>query len=206
MLLHQKFRSGKKNIGITITQVVMVMLVLFSSCSGSKKNLGEAITERDSMSVMTTIGVTTLVSDSGVVRYRIKAEEWMVFDRRKPPYWAFEKGVYLEKFDTLFNIEANIQADTAYFYNKKEVWKLIGNVKIENLNGERFNTELLYWDQKKEKIYSDKYIRIEQPDRVITGWGFESNQEMTIYKILKPGGIFYVEDNAVAESDSLSRN
>ena len=96
--------------------------------------------------------------------------------------------------------------DTAYFYNKKEVWKLIGNVKIENLNGERFNTELLYWDQKKEKIYSDKYIRIEQPDRVITGWGFESNQEMTIYKILKPGGIFYVEDNAVAESDSLSRN
>ena len=41
---------------------------------------------------------------------------------------------------------------------------------------------------------------------MITGWGFESNQEMTIYKILKPGGIFYVEDNAVAESDSLSRN
>ena len=206
MLLHQKLRSGKKNIGITITQVVMVMLVLFSSCSGNKKNLGDAITERDSMSVMTTIGVTTLVSDSGVVRYRIKAEEWMVYDRRKPPYWAFEKGVYLEKFDTLFNIEANIQADTAYFYNKKELWKLIGNVKIENLNGERFNTELLYWDQKKEKIYSDKFIKIEQPDRVITGWGFESNQEMTIYKILKPGGIFYVEDNAVAESDSLSGN
>ena len=182
------------------------MLVLSSSCSGNKKNLGDAITERDSMSVMTTIGVTTLVSDSGVVRYRIKAEEWMVYDRRKPPYWAFEKGVYLEKFDTLFNIEANIQADTAYFYNKKELWKLIGNVKIENLNGERFNTELLYWDQKKEKIYSDKFIKIEQPDRVITGWGFESNQEMTIYKILKPGGIFYVEDNAVAESDSLSGN
>ena len=74
----------------------MVMLLLFSSCSGKKKELGDAITERDSMAVMDTRGVTTLVSDSGVTRYRINTEEWLVFDRKNPPYWAFEKGVYLE--------------------------------------------------------------------------------------------------------------
>ena len=53
----------------------MVMLLLFSSCSGKKKELGDAITERDSMAVMDTRGVTTLVSDSGVTRYRINTEE-----------------------------------------------------------------------------------------------------------------------------------
>ncbi len=41
---------------------------------------------------MDTRGVTTLVSDSGVTRYRINTEEWLVFDRKNPPYWAFEKG------------------------------------------------------------------------------------------------------------------
>lgn len=185
----------------------MVMLLLFSACSGRKKELGEAITERDSLPVMDTRGVTTLVSDSGITRYRIVTEEWLVFDRKDPPYWAFEKGIYLEKFDTLFQVEASIKSDTAYYYNKEELWKLVGNVDIKNLKGERFNTELLYWDQRKQRVYSDQFIRIEQPDRIITGRGFDSNQQMTIYTIHKPEGIFYLDEEATtppaAPADSL---
>ena len=191
-----------KNASITIVLGAMVMLLLFSSCSGKKKELGDDITERDSMAVMDTRGVTTLVSDSGVTRYRINTEEWLVFDRKNPPYWAFEKGVYLEKFDSIFQVEASIKADTAYFFNKEELWKLMGNVHIQNLKGEQFDTELLYWDQRAQRIYSDEFIRIEQPDRIITGHGFESNQQMTVYTIRKPEGIFYVDEETAA-ADSL---
>lgn len=192
-----------KNASITIVFGAMVMLLLFSSCSGKKKELGDAITERDSMAVMDTRGVTTLVSDSGVTRYRINTEEWLVFDRKNPPYWAFEKGVYLEKFDSVFNVEASVKADTAYYYEKQKLWKLMSNVDIQNLKGERFETDLLYWDQNKHTIYSDQFIRIEQPDRIITGHGFDSNEQMTIYTIRKPEGIFYVDDDATAPADSL---
>lgn len=160
--------------------------------------MGAAITERDSLPVMDTRGVTTLVSDSGVTRYRIVTEEWLVFDRKNPPYWAFEKGVYLEKFDSLFQVEASIKSDTAYYYNKEGLWKLIGHVDIKNQKGEKFNTELLYWDQNKQRVYSGEIIRIEQPDRIITGHGFESNQQMTVYTIHKPEGIFYVDEGATA--------
>ena len=183
---------------ITIVLGAMVMLLLFSSCSGGKKEMGAAITERDSLPVMDTRGVTTLVSDSGVTRYRIVTEEWLGFDRKNPPYWAFEKGVYLEKFDSLFQVEASIKSDTAYYYNKEGLWKLIGHVDIKNQKGEKFNTELLYWDQNKQRVYSDEFIRIEQPDRIITGHGFESNQQMTVYTIHKPEGIFYVDEEATA--------
>ena len=61
-------------------------------------------------------GVTTLISDSGVTRYRVNTEEWLIFDKKKPSYWAFEKGIYLEQFDSLFHIDASIKADTAYYY------------------------------------------------------------------------------------------
>lgn len=179
------------------------LMVLLLSCSGKQKAMGEAITERDSVPVMDTRGVTTLISDSGMIRYRINTEEWKVFDRKNPPYWSFEKGVYLEKFDTLFRVEASIEADTAYFYNKEELWKLVRNVHIQNLKGEKFDTDLLYWDQRKKRVYSDRFIRIEQPDRIITGRGFESNQEMTVYTIHKPEGIFYVDEASTAASDSL---
>lgn len=192
-----------EHISITIALVAMVMLLLFSSCSGRNKGMGEAITERDSLPVMDTKGVTTLISDSGVTRYRINTEEWLVFDRKKPSYWAFEKGIYLEKFDSLFQVEASIQSDTAYYYDKERLWKLIGSVHIQNLKGEKFDTELLYWDQNKQKVYSDKFIRIEQPDRIITGRGFGSNQQMTVYTIHKPEGIFYVDEEDTAPMDTL---
>lgn len=191
-----------RNTNITIALGVMVMFLLFSACSGRKKELGKAITERDSLPVLDTRGVTTLISDSGITRYRIVTEEWLMFDRKNPPYWAFEKGVYLENFDSLFQVEASVKSDTAYFFNKEGLWKLMGNVHIQNLKGEKFDTQLLYWDQNKQKVYSDKFIRIEQPDRIITGRGFESNQQMTVYTIRQPEGIFYLDDEATA-TDSL---
>jgi LPS export ABC transporter protein LptC len=191
---------GHKNITIALAMVMFILLSV--ACSGRKKIVGEAITERDSLPIMETKGVSTLISDSGIIRYRLQAEDWRVFDKKKPPYWAFEEGVYLETFDTLFQMEANIKADTAYYYEKQKLWKLIGNVVIRNLKGEKFNTELLYWDQNTEKVYSDRFIRIEQPDRIITGRGFDSNQQMTKYTIHKPEGIFYLEDSGVVAADT----
>ena len=185
---------GHKNMSITIALGVMVMLLLFSSCSGRKKDMGAAITERDSLPV---------ISDSGITRYRVNTAEWLIYDRKNPPYWAFEKGIYLEKFDSVFHTEASIKADTAYYYNKKELWKLMGNVHVQNLKGEKFDTELLYWDQNKKRVYSDRRVRIEQPDQVIYAIGFESNEQLTKYRFFKTEGIFYVDEDSAAPSDTL---
>ena len=121
-------------------------------------------------------------------------------------YWAFEKGVYLEKFDTLFHIDASIKADTAYYYEKKKLWELKGNVQILSQRGDKFQTELLFWDEKKEKVYSDKYIQIEQEDKIIRGYGFESNQDLTEYEIKNSTGIFTVEDTQPAPTTQADAN
>ncbi len=208
MSAHRNTKTYITFINITAAFYAAVMFVLFPACSGKDKNLAEAITERDSLPSMKSLGVTTLISDSGITRYKIITEEWTVFDKKDPPYWAFEKGVYLEKFDSLFRIDASIKADTAYYYEKKKLWELRSNVSIRNLGGDKFDTELLFWDEKKEEIYSDKYIRIEQEDKTITGYGFESNQELTEYQIRNTTGIFTVEDNSAtmntAPKDSIS--
>lgn len=185
-----------KSISITIVLGTVVMLLLFPSCGEGKKPLATAIKDRDSLPMMATYGVTTLISDSGVTRYRINTDEWLVYDKKNPSYWAFEKGVYLEQFDSLLNVDSSVKADTAYYFDNKKLWKLIGHVAIKNVKGERFNTELLYWNQATEKVYSDKFIRIEQPDKIITGHGFDSNQQMTVYVIRDIEGILYVDEKA----------
>ena len=57
----------------------------------------DAITCRDSVPVMVTRDVSTYISDSGVVRYKIITDEWKVYDRLDPSRWTFEQGIYLEK-------------------------------------------------------------------------------------------------------------
>ena len=185
-----------KKHSITTTLGVVVMLLLFFSCGGKKTDMAEAITERDSLPSMTSYDVVSFITDSGITRYKIEAEEWLVYDKKNPSYQAFEKGAYLEQYapDTLFNVEFSVKTDTAYFYDKKELWVLIGNVEIMNLQGDRFETELLYWDQKGQKVYTDRFIRIIQPDRIIMGYGFESDDRLEEPVITNVTGEFDVDE------------
>lgn len=196
MSSNQKNQTYLKTLNITAAFLAAVMFVLFPSCSGKNKKLAEAIAENDTLPSMKSLGVTTLISDSGITRYKIVAEEWLIHDKKNPPYWAFEKGVYLEKFDTLFRVDASIKADTAYYHEKKKLWELRGHVQILSQRGDKFQTDLLFWDEKKEKVYSDKFIQIEQEDKVIKGYGFESNQDLSEYEIKNTTGIFTIEDTA----------
>lgn len=189
-------RFAKKTIeqtSTTIATLAVVVLIFLTSCQEKQFN-APAIECRDSLAVMSTYGVSTLISDSGRISYKIDAEEWFVFDKRQPPYWAFEKGVYLEKYDHELNIEATIQCDTAYYYSEQKLWKLIGNVDIRNPKDERFFTDLMYWNQEKELIYSDAYIKIEQEDQVTEGVGFSSNQSMTVWEIKNTKGIYAIKE------------
>lgn len=180
------------------------MLFLLPSCSHKKQLTTDAITNRDSVAVMVTHDVSTYISDSGVVRYKIITDEWKVFDRLNPSMWSFEEGIYLEKFNNDLNIEATILADTAYYYDKLELWELRGNVHIENEQDEQFDTQLLFWNQKTKKVYSDLYIRIRQQKRIITGIGFTSNQDFTNYTIKQTQGIFPIKEETQTVSDTTT--
>ena len=193
MRLQRSANKRKELTGTTIVSMAVVVLIFLASCQEKQFN-APAIECRDSLAVMSTYDVSTLISDSGRISYRIDAEEWLVFDKRQPPYWAFEKGVYLEKYDLDMNVEATIKCDTAYYYSSQQLWKLIGNVDIRNQKNERFYTDLMYWDQENEKIYSDAYIKIEQEDQVTEGVGFSSNQSMTLWEIKNTKGFYTIKE------------
>lgn len=186
----------------TVPWMVVMLLLLAVACSKETKDIVDATYDPEKSHTMKATEVNTLISDSGIIRYRIEAAEWMVFGKAKEPYWYFPEGIYVEKFDTLLHSEASIKADTAYYFEKKGLWHLMGNVEVESLEGERFDTPELFWNQKEEKVYSDKYIRIQQEEQIITGIGFESNQNMTRYKIFNSQGVFPVEE-ASQPADSI---
>lgn len=197
---------SKKRINLSPSKATVaftVALLFFSSCHHNKKQYTDAITCRDSVSTITTRDITSLVSDSGVVRYRIVAPLWEVYDRLDPPRWAFEEGVYLEKFADSLTIDATVEADTAYYYDNEKLWELRGHVHIENLQKEIFDTSILFWNQQQERVWSDEYIRIQQANgTIIKGYGFHSNQQFTNYTIRNTQGTFPIDETGGAPRDA----
>jgi len=179
------------------TTILWVVVVLFCAiaCSPKKEDKMEAITDRTKIPKLKATEITTYISDSGITRYRISAPAWDVYDKAMQPYWEFPKGIHFEKFDINLIVDANIHSKYARFDENEQRWELRGSVKATNLQGELFETEQLFWDQRTQRIYSDSSIQITQTSHIIKGVGFESNEQMTRYTIRKPEGIFPIEEN-----------
>ena len=170
------------------------MVLLLPSCSNGDEKVGPDIGERDSLPTLKSIGVSTLISDSGVIRYKIISEDWYIYEKKDPPHWSFEKGLFIERFDASFQVDAFISCDTAYFYNLQELWELRGRVLVKNLKHETFKTSLLFWDQRAHRIYSSAYMEIDGETRKLSGYNFSSNEQMTDYIIHSSKGLFPLED------------
>lgn len=174
----------------TLLAVCLIVVLVTTSCDEVQEHMAPAIHERDSVSVMTSYGVNTLISDSGVIKYRIVTEKWEVNQVKNPKLWIFSQGLFLEQFDEKFHVEAYIQADTAYNYYERKLWELRGRVKVRTKDGLRFSSEELFWDQMKHEMYSNRFSHIVTPEREMQGTYFLSDEHLTHYTVSNSKGSF----------------
>ena len=172
----------------TLLAVCLTVVLVTTSCDEVQEHMAPAIHERDSVSVMTSYGVNTLISDSGVIKYRIVTEKWEVNQVKNPKLWIFSQGLFLEQFDEKFHVEAYIQADTAYNYYERKLWELRGRVKVRTKDGLRFSSEELFWDQMKHEMYSNRFSHIVTPEREMQGTYFLSDEHLTHYTVSNSKG------------------
>ena len=171
----------------------IVHCALFFSCQ-TKHEMTESVTDIKHTPQVYADSITTIVSDSGIIRYRIIAPDWYVYEKADTPYWDFPNGLRFERFDENYKVDAEIECDRAVYYSKLDLWKLNDNVEATNLNKEEFYTNELYWNPKEERVYSDSAITIIQKERKILGVGFESNQTFSRYSIRQPKGTIPIEE------------
>ena len=170
--------------------VGILMFLILAGCQNQVEHTAPAIRPQDSVAMMTSYGVNTLVSDSGVMKYRIVTERWEVNTSKNPSLWIFDKGLLLEQFDEKFHINSYIQCDTAYYYDQQKIWKLYGRVSILTKDGLRFNSEQLTWDQNKHELSSNVFSKLVTPERTLQGSHFWSDEKMTRYYVSNSKGSF----------------
>ena len=99
--------------------------VIFPSCREEHKIDIASRLNPKKMATMTTVNVATLISDSGVIQYKIVAPLWTVYDQVDTPYWNFPKGLYLQKYDPYFHVIATVAADSAKYFKNLKLWRLV---------------------------------------------------------------------------------
>lgn len=175
--------------------LVIIFSLFFAACREERKlDIASTINPKK-MASMSSRNVATLLSDSGHIKYKMVTPLLKVFNEGDNPHWEFPEGVFLEQYDPLYKVIATIAADSATYYTDKKLWRLIGNVEITRFPKDLFLSPRLFYDERAERAYSDTFMHIENATHVIEGQGFESNSNFTHYRILKPEGIFPINNN-----------
>ena len=181
----------------------LFMISLFISCRNETKDQVTFVFDKETIPIINTDSVTMLISDSGMVKYKVITKTWKMFDEASEPFWLFPDKLYLEQYDSLFNTVVTLRADTVWRYISDNLWKMRGNVFIRNFQNKTFESEEIFWDQQKQRIYSNKPVTIKSPNEAtIIADDFESNQQMTQIKMknVKAPELYLNEDEKNEDS------
>ncbi|HOO98365.1 MAG TPA: LPS export ABC transporter periplasmic protein LptC [Bacteroidales bacterium] len=136
----------------------------------------------------------TWFTDSGKLQLRMEAPVMRSFDKVDEPYLEFVEGVYVVFFEGKEDSIGYATAKYARYNDKKKLWELRDSVVLVNGSNDRLETEQLFWDQDKDQIYTERFVKIINDDQTIMGTGFESDIRLTRRRIRNPSGPIYLKD------------
>jgi LPS export ABC transporter protein LptC len=134
------------------------------------------------------------LSDSARVKIILKAPVFDVYNIPENMYVELKEGVEVNFYNDSMKVYSKVTANYAIRWPDKGLTEAIGNVIVINEKGEQLDTEHLTWDEKKQLIYTDEFVKISTEDEIIYGTGLEANQEFSHYKITNIKGTINVKD------------
>ncbi len=168
--------------------------MLFLSCKKTNLEIVHALTFQDTVPSLTVWDLETIYTDSGRIKLKIQAPlvERYSEDIKKKIY--FTHGILVHFYNKDGIEESYMSSKYAIYHEEDNLWEASDSVVVVNSEGEILNTELLFWDEKTERIYSSKFVKITTLHDIIHGEGFEANQSFSTWKIKKMTGTIFHND------------
>ena len=170
---------------------LFILIFLFACQSNELQRSGETRQGRpDAESWDAVITLTNKGAKRGVIRSghleKYNENEFILLDQNVDADFFNEEEIYT----------TNLKSTVAEIEEERDYLIAIGNVVVLSDSGVTLYTDTLSWDNVKEKVFTDDRVMFitEQKD-TLYGIGFESDIELNNWKILKPTGVFQVEEN-----------
>lgn len=157
---------------------ILVWMVVLFSCKTDIKEVN-ALATREGLPEMSGEDMELWYSDSARLKYRVIAPVYEKYNLEKEKYDEFPKGLKAILYDKEGHEVGSIVSRYAKKFEEEMLWELREEVVVINSEGKKLETDLLYWDMKKEIVYSDRYTRLTSGEQIIEGnGGFESDQQL----------------------------
>lgn len=117
-------------------------------------------------------------TDSGYIKVKLTGKTMLDFSNDIYPYTEFPDGIHVVIYDHKKDSlqETHITANYAIMYNDSDLVDLKGAVTIIDSDGNTFNGEQLYWDQKSKWIFTDKTFSTNLKNAVTSGDMLDANE------------------------------
>lgn len=108
------------------------------------------------------------------------------------PYVEFPRSLHVDFFDDSLRIESKLDARYGKYKENEQKVFLKDSVVTFNTRGDTLWCRELWWDQQLQQFYTDKAVRIRQPDKMIYGKGLRAAQDISWYNLDTVSGIMQV--------------
>ena len=172
--------------------VIALAMTLFFSCTNNFKEVNKiGVSENEPQGVG--ININAKRTDSGRVVANLISPKLLDFENRKFGYSEFPEGVTLHIFDEQ-NFKTTIVSDYAIIYSDTDVIDMQDNVIVSTHKGDTLYADQLYFDQKKEWLFTNLPVRYKSDGFDTRGKGFDSDRDFTKAKVLQFSGSFAVSE------------
>lgn len=193
--------------------VVITAAILVVSCK-SKMAQADALNLKDTP-VQTIDDMFAVQTKNGLVVMRVESSVMERYQNDTSSYESFPKGIAIYGYSDEGLLETIIVSDDGRHITNKnrstrqqeEIWEAFGNVVIHNvLKQETMETDTLYWNQAKNEIYTDCYVKMYSPQGFLQGYGMRSDDHARNAILLEPfnGYGYTVKDSTVVVIDSVN--
>ena len=165
---------------------LLILLVFIIACN-SPDNTGENLIESAGLNE-NEIGLPIItITKEGVPLVKASSNTLI---KNKSSNAILRGNVNADFFDEKGIHISNLTSDSAYIDQRTNNLRAYGNVVVANNDSLKLFSNSILWDNHYELITSrDSVMFIKSKNDTVYGLGFESDMDLTEYKIIKPRGV-----------------
>ena len=176
------------------TSLLITLIIIVTGLILSCENRIPQIAKSDLLILPTVTGrdVETVLNDSGRIQLILSSPLVEQYDKADNPYSEFRSGLNV----IIYNGQKDPVGSVSAKYGKctnNNLWELKDSVVVINESNEKLETEVLFWNQEKDLIYTDRFVKITGEDQITQGIGFESDSHLTRRRIQKVTATITIE-------------
>lgn len=192
-----KVKLSRIHYNIFKSVAVIVLTATLFSCTNDIEDV-KRIAKEDTIPTMYAVNVSIAQSENGNLKYNLTAPLLQRFENMKGATIIFPKGFKVVFFDSINPgiIRTEITANYGINRESERIMEAKSDVVVvNNLKGEKLNTEHLVWNQITKTVYSSKFVKITTKDKILYGEGMQSDESFSRWRISKPRGEMYINEN-----------